>query len=125
MVSSLIPKMYNTAKATTAQMAKLIRAIILRLKMALEICKNFFIVVLLNGLWCSRSAAGRPISTLEHHDTNSDTGRISCKPDYIGLRNGAYAHGSYTTGVAGHLPLIVRLLLTSTDTMRLLSRGAG
>lgn len=125
MVSSLIPKMYNTAKAKAVQMAKLIRVMILRLKIVLEICRNFFIVVLLIGLWCSRSAAERPISTLEHHDTNSDTGRISRKPDYIGLRNGAYAHGSYPTGAAGHLPLSVRLLLTSTDTMRLLSRGAG
>ena len=47
MVSSLIPKMYNTAKATAAQMAKLIRVMILRLKIVLEICRNFFIIVLL------------------------------------------------------------------------------
>jgi hypothetical protein len=37
--------MYNTAKATAAQMAKLIRVMILRLKIVLEICRNFFIVV--------------------------------------------------------------------------------
>jgi hypothetical protein len=47
MVPSLIPKMYNTAKATAAQIAKLIRVIILRLKIVLEICRNFFIIVLL------------------------------------------------------------------------------
>jgi len=47
MVPSLIPKMYNTAKATAAQMAKLIRVMILRLKIVLEICRNFFIIVLL------------------------------------------------------------------------------
>jgi hypothetical protein len=50
MVSSLIPKMYNTVKAKAAQMAKLIRVMILRLKIVLEICRNFFIVVLLIGL---------------------------------------------------------------------------
>lgn len=47
MVFSLIPKMYNTAKATAAQMAKLIRVMILKLKIVLEICRNFFIIVLL------------------------------------------------------------------------------
>ena len=51
-VVSLMPKTYRIDNATTAQMAKLIRVMILRLKIVLEICRNFFIVVLLIGeLW--------------------------------------------------------------------------
>ena len=51
-VVSLMPKTYRIDNATTEQMAKLIRVIILRLKIVLEICRNFFIVVLLIGeLW--------------------------------------------------------------------------
>ena len=46
-VSSLMPKTYRIDNATTAQMAKLIRVMILRLKIVLEICRNFFIIVLL------------------------------------------------------------------------------
>jgi hypothetical protein len=47
-----MPKTYRIDNATTAQMAILIRVMILRLKIVLEICKNFFIVVLLTGeLW--------------------------------------------------------------------------
>ena len=45
MVTSFIPNIYNTVKAKAAQMAKLIRVMILRLKIVLEICRNFFIVV--------------------------------------------------------------------------------